>query len=1025
MEKLTRHSIQWFYNLLAKGECEILDFKEDLEDKIAFGKSLKNFAAKYDELAKDVVAFANKKGGFLFVGIEDKTKEINPEFEYIDTKVFELIRQIQDRTVPSITIKPHKISVDGKEILVLEVPFTTQLHRTSKSEYLIRSNDGNRPIETFEMATVQAEKGLIIYDQKIWDLPLNSKEKDKQGNPIPGWQDINRKRDLWARIFQEKFDIMQKVSWVFFLLLFQSFLSFSQEVTLETDYLRVTFDEKGQITTLQDRASGKDYLQQHSLDGASLVRIRVGGEYWLPDAMHVSGNQISLDYPIGKTALQLAVKSNPKYLSFELISVSSDVAIDLIVWGPFPTTISEVIGESVGVVRDSDFALGIQALNVKTLGGFPTTEDDIEPAYDIFETGNLTDVEADWRRKKFYRGQTAKPIDGGSILQAYTRSRQNDRIIENWGHTHYLAPAFSDGGIVGSKIAVFGCPPAKALEIIGEMELAEGLPHPMIGGEWAKTAREATASYLIIGFTEDDLDQALALTKKAGLKYLYHGHPFKSWGHFPLIEKAFPDNWESMKRSVDRARQQGISLGVHTLSNFIQTNDPYVTPIPDQRLAKVGESSLVRDLAEDADEIFIESPLFFNQMKNNALKSVQIGDEIIRYDEVSENQPWHLKGCIRGAFGTRASAHKAGTKIGKLMDHGYKVFLSDAALSEEIAITLANLFNETGLLQISFDGLEGVWSTGMGQYARSLFTKTWYDHLNEDLRGKVINDASNPSHFNWHINTRYNWGEPWYAGFRESQTQYRLMNQDFYRRNLLPAMLGWFSMNSQTSIEDTEWLLARAAGFDAGFAFNLNLNQVAENKASDAIFDAIKTWETARMAGAFSQDQKKRMEDIKNEFHLKPVGPSEWSLYQYKIERYVHEQKIRQPGEPVYSVFEFDNPYDEQELMFIIDLKLGDGDRSSKIESIKVEINNYAELEIPVTMDRGQVLKLGRAGQIELYEKNWDLVKTIPIDRKIPLLKRGKNSILIDAGFVTDGKASLRVEMKTESKPEKVVIRDK
>lgn len=204
MEKLTRHSIQWFYNLLAKGEGEMLDFKEQLEDKIAFGKSLKNFAPKYDELAKDVVAFANKKGGFLFVGIEDKTKEINPEFEYSDAKVFELIRQIQDRTVPSITIKPHRLTIEGKEILVLEVPFTTQLHRTSKSEYLIRSNDGNRPIETYEMATVQAEKGLIVYDQKTWDLSLSGKETDKQGNPIPGWQDIEKTRDLFLRIQREK-----------------------------------------------------------------------------------------------------------------------------------------------------------------------------------------------------------------------------------------------------------------------------------------------------------------------------------------------------------------------------------------------------------------------------------------------------------------------------------------------------------------------------------------------------------------------------------------------------------------------------------------------------------------------------------------------------------------------------------------------------------------------------------------------------------------------------------------------------
>lgn len=204
MEKLTRHSIQWFYNLLDKGECDILDFKEHLEDKIAFGRSLKNFAPKYDELAKDVVAFANKKGGFLFVGIEDKTKEINPDFEYTDAKIFELIRQIQDRTVPAITLKPHRLSVKGASILVLEVPFTTQLHRTSKSEYLIRSNDGNRPIETYEMATVQAEKNLIIYDQKTWKLPIESNALDRQGNPVPGWQDIDKTRDLFLRIQHEK-----------------------------------------------------------------------------------------------------------------------------------------------------------------------------------------------------------------------------------------------------------------------------------------------------------------------------------------------------------------------------------------------------------------------------------------------------------------------------------------------------------------------------------------------------------------------------------------------------------------------------------------------------------------------------------------------------------------------------------------------------------------------------------------------------------------------------------------------------
>ena len=147
-----------------------MDFKEQLEDKMSFGKSLKNFAPKYDETARDVVAFANHNGGFLFIGIVDDSKEINKDFVYQESKVFELIHQVQDRTEPTITLIPHKTNVEGKDLLVLEIPFSTQLHRTSRGEFLIRSNDGNRPIEPYEMATIMAEKGLIVYDQKTWRI---------------------------------------------------------------------------------------------------------------------------------------------------------------------------------------------------------------------------------------------------------------------------------------------------------------------------------------------------------------------------------------------------------------------------------------------------------------------------------------------------------------------------------------------------------------------------------------------------------------------------------------------------------------------------------------------------------------------------------------------------------------------------------------------------------------------------------------------------------------------------------------
>ena len=59
MKKYTKLSIQWFYNLIEQGECNILDFKEQLDNKIIFGKSLKGFSSNYSELAKDIVAFSN------------------------------------------------------------------------------------------------------------------------------------------------------------------------------------------------------------------------------------------------------------------------------------------------------------------------------------------------------------------------------------------------------------------------------------------------------------------------------------------------------------------------------------------------------------------------------------------------------------------------------------------------------------------------------------------------------------------------------------------------------------------------------------------------------------------------------------------------------------------------------------------------------------------------------------------------------------------------------------------------------
>ncbi len=788
-------------------------------------------------------------------------------------------------------------------------------------------------------------------------------------------------------------------------------------LTLEAGDLQLVVGSNGHITKWADANTGTDYFPEGQ--SAPILAIRVNKTFENPSKMTFdkNANSMTLDYEKNGVEAVVSYKEKGAHLVLELLSITPEEKVDLVLWGPYPTTISKTIGECVGVVRDEDYAIGIQALNMKTLGGYPETEDDVMPSYNIFAGNDLSDIGEDEKDKELYRGNVAKATAFGSTLQAYCRNRDKDRVISNWGHERYVAPAYEDGELVGSKIAIFGCQEEDALETLGKIEVEEGLPHPMINGIWGKVSPGATASYLIIGFGEDDLDEAIDLTKKAGLRYLYHGGPFESWGHFKLNEKQFPDNWASMRRCVARAEKEGVLLGVHTLSNFITTNDPYVTPVPDHRLAIVGSSQLVNDVDMGQTAIAIKSPDYFNQYNNNNLHTVRIGDELVRYGKVSESEPWTLEDCERGAFGTRPGAHEQDEEIFKLMDHGYKTFLTNVEMQDEVAERIARLFNETGLRQISFDGLEGCWATGMGQYGRTLFVNKWYESLNDELKGKVINDASNPGHYFWHIYTRMNWGEPWYAGFRESQTQYRLKNQNFYNRNLMPHMLGWFSMKPETSIEDAEWLLARAAGFDAGFALVTSPGIVRINGFGGEIISAISQWEKARMGGAFNDQQKALMRSVSNEFHLEVVDDTSWNLRRIFSGKFSHKKKVRQPGEPVFSKFTFQNEGEKQLLNFIITAK------GASVANISMEIDNHKQLDIPVSIQPGQSLKYIGEDKMTLYDMAWQPIEEIKIKDDLLLVENGEHNLVFDCEFGKGENAEVKVELRTEGQSELIAIK--
>ncbi|HLT50415.1 MAG TPA: hypothetical protein VKZ93_00585 [Arenibacter sp.] len=779
--------------------------------------------------------------------------------------------------------------------------------------------------------------------------------------------------------------------------------------------LNIGFNTLGSITALTDTENRIEYFYEGP-DPKSIMAIRMNGELEYPSAVEITedGGLLALKYQKNNIEAQVKVVEKERYLTLELISITKEDQIELVLWGPFETNIKETIGETVGVVRNKDFSIGIQALNMRTLGGYPSNEDDSTPSFDIFGTTSLVDISD--TLNILYRGDTALPKEFGSSLQAYTRNRDKNRVVAAMGHEPYEAPAYQDEGILGSKIALFGCPPEEVLNTLEAIELNEGLPHPMIDGVWSKRSGDATSAYLIQDFGTSTIDEAIALTKKAGLKYLYHPGPFSNWGHFDLHKNSFPNNWESMKECVDKAEQEGIKLGVHTLSNFITTNDPYVTPVPDERLGKVGSSVLVNDIDATEKNIEIKDPAFFKEMSNNNLHAVVIGEELIQYESVSETAPWILINCQRGAFGTRANNHKAGNKISKLADHAYKTFLTNNDLGVEMATRIADLYNKTGLKQISFDGLEGNYSTGMGSYGELLFVDAWYSNLSSEIKNDFIMDASRPGHYFWHMFTRMNWGEPWYAGFRESQTSYRLLNQDYFRRNFIPSMLGWFSMRENTSLEDIEWMLARSAAFDAGYALVTSVDLVGKNGFGNEILEKIKQWEKARLGGAFTDGQKKRMENIKDEFSLETLSENSWNLIPWSVQRFEHELKIRQPGEPVWSEFSYENVNAVQPMKFILTTM------NTKVSDITLEVDNFKKIHLNVSIKEGEYLKYDGGKEAVLYDRSWNKIKEIPLDPESMTIGNGNHKIKVDCKFSASEDASLKLEIKTSGKQELVKI---
>jgi predicted HTH transcriptional regulator len=132
-------------NLIENGENIICEFKRKFSSP--------------EKIAKEMIAFANTKGGYILFGIDDNRSVIGVESEKSET---ELIKDAaQNYCQPPLNINIEYMDLYGKEIVIVEIP-ESQFKPHRMQDYL-KDFDINKAVVMVRVndKSIQASKEMI------------------------------------------------------------------------------------------------------------------------------------------------------------------------------------------------------------------------------------------------------------------------------------------------------------------------------------------------------------------------------------------------------------------------------------------------------------------------------------------------------------------------------------------------------------------------------------------------------------------------------------------------------------------------------------------------------------------------------------------------------------------------------------------------------------------------------------------------------------------------------------------------
>ena len=279
----------------------------------------------------------------------------------------------------------------------------------------------------------------------------------------------------------------------------------------------------------------------------------------------------------------------------------------------------------------------------------------------------------------------------------------------------------------------------------------------------------------------------------------------------------------------------------------------------------------------------------------------------------------------------------------------------------------------------------------------------------------------------------------------------------------MPRRLGQHYPDRHTTVEDIEWLMALAAGWEAGVELHVEIDDFNQNPNRAELVRKIRLWEEARLTGAFTEAQKRDFRQTDRLHTLERTADGRWQVR--LVRRWQHPGLTLLPSHAVSIAgtgahpgrvepcsIGFDWSHDPglyqaawlsddlipapgapearwaltppecdwadrcgqgaQKIQFVLRLRESAGD---VLDRPRVRVNDDPELEVcvPVRLQPGQYIAVPHDMPMAyVYDGRHEVVDEIPI-RDLPKLPRGRMILTLKAERLPDDPGAVVLNLRT------------